>query len=130
MPTPMKKNSRISDAYANLNRLARGPMTPETTAEIRRTIANPSSLLVSKAVDITADLGLRELAPEMAAAFAKFVEDGAKTDKGCRAKTSIAKALNALDYCEDEVFLAGVFLVQMEAAFGTPEDTAVEVRSE
>ena len=90
----MKKNSKASEAYAELGRLAREPMTPAITASLRKTIGGKTSLLVSKAVEIALKNSLVELVPEMLEAFGQVVEDGAEVDKGCRAKTSIVNALN------------------------------------
>ena len=123
------KNSKVNEAYAELGRIARGPIDDAAVAKIRKAITGPTSFIVSRAVDMVAENGLRELVPEMISAFARFVEDGAKVDKGCRAKTSIAKCLNRFEYIGDEVFLIGAYHIQMEPAFGPPEDTAVELRS-
>jgi HEAT repeat protein len=125
----VKKNSKVSEAYNELGRIGRGPMTPEVIATIRKTIGGKSSLLVSRAVDIAAEHDLRDLVPEIIEAFGRFVEDGADVDKGCRAKTSIVKALNKFEFLGGTIFLAGAYYVQMEPAFGEPEDTAVELRS-
>src|SRR5438128_1831445 len=109
----MRKKSKIADELHELGRLARNPMTPAAIAEIKQTLAGSSSLLVSGAAEIAGDKGLHALIPDMIAAFRRFAEDGARVDKGCRAKTAIVKALSTLEHLGDEVFLAGAAMVQM-----------------
>jgi len=104
-------------------------MTPEIVATLRKTIGGKTSLLVSRAVDIAGKNGLVELVPDMLDAFARFIDNGAEVDKGCRAKTSIINALNTFEYLGGAIFAAGAYYIQMEPSFGPPEDTAVEVRS-
>ena len=125
----VKKNSKTTEAYAELGRLSHEPMTPAIAATLRKTIHGKTSLLVSRAVDIAAANNLVDLVPDMLDAFGRFVENGADVDKGCRAKTSIINALNKLEFLGSAIFLAGAYYKQMEPSFGPPEDTAVEVRS-
>jgi len=125
----MMKSSKVNEAYAELGRIARGPIDDAAIIKIRKAILGPVSFIVAQAVEVVSENSLRELVPEMITAFARFVEDGAKVDKGCRAKTAIAKCLNQFEYIGDEVFLIGAYHIQMEPAFGPPEDTAVELRS-
>ena len=123
------KSSKVNEAYAELRRIARSPIDDAAVVKIRKAIMGQASFIVVQAVEIISENGLREFVPEMITAFARFVENGAKVDKGCRAKTAIAKCLNQFEYIGDEVFLIGAYHIQMEPAFGPPEDTAVELRS-
>jgi len=123
------KTSKVNEAYAELGRIARGPIDEVGLAKLRKAIKSPTSFIVTRAVEIVAEHGLREFVPEMISAFARFVEDGAKVDKACRVKTAVAKCLNQFEYLGDEVFLIGAYHIQMEPSFGPPEDTAVELRS-
>lgn len=125
----MKKSSKVSEAYTELGRLEREPMTPAVIDKIKSAIAGNSSLLVSRAVEIAMENDLRQLIPEMLDAFARFVEDGGEVDKGCRAKTAVIKALNRFEYLGSAIFLAGAYYTQPEGGFGSSEDTAVEIRS-
>ena len=62
-------------------------------AGVLKTLADPSNYVVSKAAELYADLGIRELAPELIRAFDRSMLDAAKTDLQCRGKTAIVKAL-------------------------------------
>ena len=126
----MLKSSKVTDAYNKIERLYNSPVTPEMIQEIKRIITKMPSLIVSKAVDIAALNGIKILTPDIIAAFNKFMSDGAKIDKGCQSKIAIAKALNAFEYSEDDVFLAGAYYTQYEPVYGGSEDTAVDLRSE
>jgi len=119
---------RFEEDYAALERIASGRMDDEAIAALKRALAGKTSLLVSRAADIAADRGLRDLIPDMIAAFDRFLPDGARTDRQCAAKTSIANALNSLEHMGDAVFLAGARCVQLEPSFGKPVDTAVRLR--
>ncbi|MGE5180504.1 MAG: HEAT repeat domain-containing protein, partial [Acidobacteriota bacterium] len=66
-----------------------------------------------------------ELADELVPAFARLTEQGAKRDPGCHGKLAIARALHELERWEDEVFAAGVRLVQKQPG---PCDAAGELR--
>lgn len=125
----MNKPSRIEEMFHQLNKLASGPITSESVAEIRRALTGSNSLLVSKAAEIIGSRRLHDLIPEMTAAFDRFMVDGPKTDKQCKAKIAIINALNELEFMGDSVFLTGVRHVQMEPSFGNFVDTAVKLRS-
>lgn len=125
----MKNRTKITEEYRKLGELSRCDMTSEVQAEIKRALKGTSSLLVSRAAEIAGDKELFELIPELAAAFVRMLDSEGSVDKGCRAKTAIVDALNALDYAGDEVFLLGAGYSQMEGSFGPPEDSATAVRS-
>jgi HEAT repeat protein len=124
----MKKPTRFEAAYHALARIGSGPITEDAVAEIKRALESPTSLLVAKAAEIAGRRGLTELIPDMASAFDRFLADGARVDKQCNAKTSIAEALNKLEYMGNAVLVAGARYLQMEPAFGGPADTAAGLR--
>jgi hypothetical protein len=72
---------------------------------------------------------LFDLRSELVAGFDRFLKDGARTDRGCSAKTAIVQALESLSVPEGAVFLAGIRYVQMEGSFGPPVDTAPGLRA-
>lgn len=113
-------------AYESLGRL-RDLQSPESIAELRAALGGVS-LLAARAAEIAADNGLRELIPDMIAAFERFMVDGEKVDKQCNAKSAIATALNGLEYMGGEVFLAGARHIQMEPVLGGRVDTAINLR--
>lgn len=97
-------------------------------AELRRFLADKNGYLVGEAAQAANRLGLSELTPDLAAAFARLLVDGAKVDKGCAGKNRIVEALLAFDAREPDVYLAGLRHCQPEPAFGEPIDTAAGLR--
>ena len=64
----------------------------------------------------------------MIKAFDRFMVEASTTDKGCGAKTSIAKALYELEARAENLFLTGIHHRQMEGVWGGNTDTAAELR--
>lgn len=124
----MRKPDTFESAYNALGRLASGPVTEESVAELRRAIGGSKSLLVARAAQIAGNRGLEALIPDMIAAFDRLMVNGAKTDKQCNAKIAIAAALNRLETFDESAFLAGAKYIQMEPVFGDEADTAAELR--
>jgi HEAT repeat protein len=73
-------------------------------------------------------LTLKPLAPDLAAAFDRFLRDPVKTDPKCWAKNAIAKALKDLEHDDPAVFLCGIVHVQMEPVWGGQSDSAATLR--
>ncbi len=71
---------------------------------------------------------MRELIPELLAAFDRLFVDPVERDTQCWAKNAIAKALTELDYRESAPFLRGSRHIQMEAVWGGRQDTAQTLR--
>ena len=89
-----------------------------------------SGLLVGIAADQLGQAGKRGCEADMVKAFATLSERGVQRDPGCRGKYALIRALDAMDWHDDEVFRAGVRLRQMEPSWGPPVDTAGAVRSQ
>ncbi|MDO8586015.1 MAG: hypothetical protein Q7T82_03150 [Armatimonadota bacterium] len=120
--------STFEAAYRNLERIASGQIDDESISELKRALNGKGGLLAAKAAEIVGSRNLRDLIPDMIAAFERFARDGAKTDKQCAAKIAIADVLNKLEYMGDEVFLAGAYHAQSEPSFGMPIDSAIKLR--
>lgn len=102
---------------------------PEAAVEpLRKALKDRSNYLVSKAAAIVGELRLKELTPELLAAFDRFMIDPVKTDQQCWAKNAIVKALKDLNHDDPAVFLRGIEHVQMEPVWGTTVDTAGTLR--
>jgi HEAT repeat protein len=97
-------------------------------AELEKLLGHKSNFVVARATEVSAELGL-DLFTEMEEAFARFLVNGVETDKTCRAKVAIVKALVEADRRSD-IYLTGLKHVQMEPVWGDPprQDTAVELR--
>jgi HEAT repeat protein len=103
--------------------------SPEQAAEeLPAYLRNRSNLVAAKAAKLTGELRLGKLAPELLAAFERFMKDPAKLDKRCAAVTEIVSALYEMDHVEPDVYLRGLHHVQMEPSFGQPVDAAAALR--
>ncbi|MCC6558098.1 MAG: hypothetical protein IT372_34555 [Polyangiaceae bacterium] len=96
--------------------------------ELRRFLGDDAGYLVGEAAKITAAHELRDLIPDLSAAFTRLAAAGAASDRGCQGKKRIVEALLALDARAHEVYLAGLRLVQREGSYGPPVDTASTLR--
>lgn len=124
----MAKARGLEMKLARLRAIRQEDATPEHHAELRSLLADKSNFAVAEAAEIAGERQLITLAPDLVAAFQRFLIDPAETDKLCRAKLTIIEALNKLEYDDDEIFLTGFRHVQLEAAWGKPEDTAGPLR--
>jgi HEAT repeat protein len=113
------------EALEALRTLATSPATVEP---LRKALKDRNNYIASKAAAIVAELGLRELIPELAAAFHRFLVDPVKSDPQCWAKNAIAKALKDLDYSEADFYIGGLKHFQFEPVWGRKEDTAATLR--
>jgi HEAT repeat protein len=105
-----------------------GAQPQAATAELRRFLADRNGYFVGEAAQVVGQLGLRELTPDLTAAFERLLQDAVKTDKGCSGKNRIVEALLGVDAHEPATYLAGLRHVQKEPAFGPPIDTAAGLR--
>jgi len=115
-----EKRSRLNDARES-------PGSSGSLAILRKGLSDRVSIIVARAAELAGELGAASLAPEMIAAFHRFLADPSK-DKGCLAKIAIAEALTRLEHPEPEVFLEGMRHIQMEPVWGGSEDTAAWLR--
>ena len=65
----------------------------DARAGVAKALGDASNYVVGKAAEMCAELGLRELAPELVAAFDRLIVDGVKDDPQCWGKVAIVKAL-------------------------------------
>src|SRR5205823_6084725 len=91
-----------------------GTPTPEALALLKSGLAERSNLLVAKAAQVARELAAKSLAPDLVAAFNRFI-DSPQNDKGCLAMTAIAETLQQLGASESELYLRGIRHVQPEA---------------
>ena len=103
---------------------------PEETAQeqLRKALKDRNNYAVAKAAAIVGDRGFEALAPDLVAAFDRFLANAAKSDPQCWAKNAIAKALKDLGHSEAEVFFRGTAHVQREGVWGGSQDTAATLR--
>lgn len=123
-----KKPDRIQQELTALHGLRDAPRTPEALAQLRRALDDKSNFVVAAAAEVIANAELVELLPLLPKAFARFLIDPSKTDKGCKAKLAIADALYRNDSQDEALFRRGLRHVQPEPVWGGQQDTAAELR--
>ncbi len=106
---------------AKLHALHRDP----SAAEVEQALHAKVGVLVEAAVPHAMAHGLLD---ELAPAFERMCEDGAKRDPLCRAKLAIARTLQELEQWDDRVFARGVTYEQIEGSYPEPIDAAPELR--
>jgi len=96
---------------------------------LRKALRDRVNLVVAKAAKIAAEREVRELIPDLTAAFERLFENPVRTDPQCWAKTALAKALVSLGHDQASTFLRGARYFQLEPVWGGQEDTASALRS-
>lgn len=84
--------------------------------------------VVAKAADLCVEKLAYDLAPALVNAYQRFVHDPVTTDKTCRAKRAIVRALYELDYDDTSFYCDAIGYRQLEPVWGGSVDTAVEMR--
>lgn len=123
------KRDPVRAALQALAEAARRPHDPAALAFVRDSLAQRSNHVVARAARAAREAELRGLAPDLIAAFPRFLEDPIRRDPGCTAKTEIVHALLSFTHPAPDVYLRGAAHVQREPAFGPPIDTAPELRA-
>jgi HEAT repeat protein len=124
----MAKARPIEERLAELKALGAQGKTEAVVAAVRSAIADKNNLIAARGATIAAELKIESVENELVAAFARFMADGGKSDKGCSAKTAIVRALDGFGAQREEIYLAGVKHVQHEPTWGGQSDTAGELR--
>ena len=101
----------------------------DARAGVTKALGDSSNYVVSKGAELCAELGLRELAPELVAAFERLRQGGAKSDPQCWGKTAIAKALSEMAWRGPGLFVSGLRHRQLEPVWGGETDTAMGLRA-
>src|SRR4051794_21187023 len=114
--------ARLAELRATAAGAGADPASPEARLILVAALAGKSNLAAGKAAEIVRDARLIDLVPNLVRAFDRFMAPG--SDKGCAAKTSIARALDALEQNEQDVFLRGIRHVQLEPVWGGSADAA------
>ncbi len=123
------KRDPVQAALLALAEAARHPRDDASVALVRVSLAHRSNHVVARAARAAREAELKALAPDLVVLFPRFLDDPARRDPGCMAKTQIAHALLAFEHPAPDVYLRGAVHVQREPAFGPPIDTAPELRA-
>jgi HEAT repeat protein len=124
----MPKADPVADAMARLKALRAQTLTVAGLAEVEKALKSKANIVVARAADIIREVKVAQFNPALVGAFDRFMVDPSSTDKGCPAKTSIAKALYELEAREEKLFLTGIHHRQPEGVWGGSSDTAAELR--
>jgi HEAT repeat protein len=112
-----------------LEALRASPSSASTIGQLRKALRDRNNYLASKAAALAGDLGLRDLIPDLEAAFGRFLINAAKSDPQCWAKNEIARALKTLEHDDASVFIQGCKHFQLEPVWGGRSDSAATLRA-
>jgi HEAT repeat protein len=118
----------LDAALLRVKELRRDPSAPGSEGALREILRSRFSHAAAKAAEVAGDAQLRELEPDLVAAFDRFLQDPSKRDPGCLAKTAIVDALQQLDSDEGDLYLRAARHVQLEPVYGGRQDTAPALR--
>lgn len=120
------KNDAVEEKIAAIDALRSAPAN--AVEPLRKALRERNNLVCSKAGAVAGDLLLRDLIPDLLAAFERFMKDPAKSDPKCWAKNAIVKALKDLAFDDPAVYLRGIAHVQLEPVWGGSADSATALR--
>jgi HEAT repeat protein len=118
----------FEDKLTELDALSSLPVE-EALPALQKVLKSPNNYLVAKTVEVVRRLALKELTPDLIAAFDRFFVDAEKRDPQCWAKNALSRALAEFDCQDSAVFLRGLRHIQMEPVWGGRSDTAGTLRS-
>jgi HEAT repeat protein len=121
---------RFQQKAAELAALSNKPLTEDALADIQHALLGSNNYLAAQAAAVIEKRKIEALLPDLLAAYDFFLDDPARRDKGCLAKTAVVKALVALNSYEEQLFLQGVRYIQMEPVYGGQADSAADLRSQ
>ena len=123
-----RRDAALHATLAELAKVRGDPTAAESLALLKKALAGKASHAAAKAADIVAECEIDALAPELVAAFHRFLVQPVRSDPGCAAKAGIANALYRIGAAEVEVYLKGIRHVQLEPVWGGKADTATALR--
>lgn len=124
----MAKSRKLEELQARLNEIRTEPTTEPAIATLRQVLTGKYAIAIAQAARIARDANLRQLTPELVAAFDTLMQNPATTDPNCIGKKAIADVLYRWEYPEAALFLQGIHHVQMEPVWGGQTDTAPGLR--
>src|SRR5438128_491765 len=89
-PTPpANPRGNAKELLRRLAALKLAPVSEELRLEVRKALNSPMNFFVAKAADLAREKGLRELIPDLLAAFERYTGSTRIDDRGCEAKVAI-----------------------------------------
>ncbi|MFW6256422.1 MAG: HEAT repeat domain-containing protein [Candidatus Sumerlaeota bacterium] len=126
----MPPRKSLQENLDALNSLAADGNRAETVNQLKKALSGANNILIARAAEISGRQMLTELAPDLGECFMRLIPKPPASDKQCLAKYAIVEALQALEFDDPDVFLAGLHHVQMEPVYGGQADTAADLRGE
>lgn len=124
----MAKRDRTLERLDELGALKNETDHEVLLPKLREALDEKVNLIVAKAADLARKNDLSSLAPQMIAAFDRFMHNAEKTDQGCAAKASLAEALVKFNAECRDLYLTGIRHIQLEPVWGGSRDTAAKLR--
>ena len=88
----MAKRPTLEDRLAELDALRINPNADKTRQALRRALGLKNSFIVAHAAELVGEFELRDLSDALVLAFNQLINEGHEKDKGCRAKTALARS--------------------------------------
>jgi hypothetical protein len=114
----------LEQQLAELNPLRADPSGDAARATLTKALESARAPLTAAAANIVGEAELTGFEPALLAAFERWMEQPAKSDPNCIAKTSAIRALYRLNVKAHDAYLRGIRYFQTEAA----QDSAFELR--
>ncbi len=125
----MAKPRGVEAKLIRLHELREEPMSAQLVTELRPFLRDGSNLVVAEAATLVGNRTVKELAPELAAAFDRLMIDPEENDKHCRGKIALIEALNKIEYSQPEVYFRGIKHVQEPRWEDPTQDAAGPLRA-
>ena len=124
----MARAKTITAALAELRSASDLADKPEAVRTLRSALSGQTQAIVAQAAELAARWELAALAPELCAAYEHFRGDAMSSDKHCRAKVAIVKALHQLKTHQTDVFVDGMSCYWPGRPWGDNHDEATPLR--
>ena len=124
----MAKRLTLEEKIALIREIGENEITADKLLSLKNYLREKSNILVRKAAKVIEKREIRDFIPELQEAFARFMENPAKSDPNCLAKMAIIDTLYALDHTCLDLYISGSRHIQFEPVYGGRKDTADEMR--
>jgi len=124
-----RKRPTVEEELAEIGDALRDPRPASHKALLRQVLVRGQSIPAAKVAATIATNRLGGFEDTLQQCFSRFAQSPAKSDPACRAKLAVLDALDHLEHPDPGPFLQGARLVQKEASWGPPVDTAGGVRA-
>ena len=126
----MAKSKRLTLTLEQLKTIERlETLAEDDVVTLRQIVKGKQALAIPLAAKLIVRHALIQIVPDLIATFYRHLDQGAKTDPGCKSKWAIANTLYQLEQPNIDLFLSGIRHSQLEPVWGGSTDTASTLRS-